>query len=97
MKKPKKPTPANLSGLTPGMRMRGGVRYDPVSQQYYAIVHSWDNPLGTGTPQEWRAEPGFTTEAAAMAHYQAVIRPQLEQLMRSFQQSSGRVLRQKLE
>jgi hypothetical protein len=97
MKKQKKPTPCTLSGLTPGLRMRGGVLYDPVSRQYHAIVHSWDNPLGVGAAQEWRSEQGFATEAAAMSHYQTIIRPELEKLMRSFQQSSGRVIHRKLE
>ena len=89
--------PSALTGLTPGLRMRGGVRYDPVGRQYYAVVHSWDNPLGVGAAQEWRSEQGFSTEAAAMSHYQTIIRPQLEELMHSFQQSSGRVMHRKLE
>ncbi len=77
--------------------MRGGVLYDPVSRQYHAIVHSWDNSLGTGAPQEWRSEQGFATEAAAMSHYQTIIRPELEKLMRIFRQASGRVIHRKLE
>lgn len=97
MKKPKKPTAAVLPGLTPGLRMRGGVLYDPVSRQYHAIVHSWDNPTGVGTPQEWRSEQGFATEAAALSHYQTIIRPELEKLMRSLQPAAGRVIHRKLE
>ncbi|NJK53247.1 MAG: hypothetical protein HC936_11360 [Leptolyngbyaceae cyanobacterium SU_3_3] len=97
MKKTKKPTASVLPGLTPGLRMRGGVLYNPVSRQYHAIVHSWDNPAGVGTPQqEWRSEQSFATEAAAMAHYQTIIRPELEKLMRSFQQAAGRVIHRKL-
>ena len=41
-----KPTPSQadaLSGLTPGMRMKGGVRYDPAVHGFVAIIHSWDN------------------------------------------------------
>ncbi len=32
-----------LPGLQPGLRMKGGVLYDPLAKGVIAIVHTWDN------------------------------------------------------
>jgi hypothetical protein len=69
-----------LTRLKPGLRMKGGVRYDPAINGFWAIVHSWDNVLCVGEPQEWRSPQIFPTEDAAMQHYKTTIRPDLERL-----------------
>lgn len=77
--------------------MRGGTLYNVDDQKYYAIVHTWDNVLGEGVPTEWRDQKGFATEAEAMSRYKTAIRPELEMLMQQIQQTSGHVLRRKLQ
>ncbi len=70
-----------LQGLTPGIRMKGGIRFHPEAQGFIVIVHTWDNAAGRGDPSEWRAPEIFPTEAAAMRHYKTSIRPSLARLM----------------
>lgn len=84
-------------GLKPGMRMKGGVLYDPVLKGFVAIVHSWDNVLGVGKPQEWRTTQVFPTEEAAMQYYKANIRPELEKLTAQMGKSNTKSLHRKLE
>jgi len=73
--------PSPLAGLTPGLRMRGGVRFDPRAQGFIVIVHTWENAAGHGEPTEWRAPEVFPTEEAAMRAYTVTIRPALARLM----------------
>lgn len=94
-RKPQKSQP--LPGLVPGLRMKGGVRYDPAVNGFVAIVHTWDNVLGSGEPQEWRASQVFPTEEAALHYYKTNIRPALEQMTSQLGKSSRGVLRRKLE
>jgi SEC-C motif len=60
-----------LQGLRPGMRMKGGVRFDPEAAGFMVIVHTWDNAAGHGEPTEWRTPEVFPTEEAAMQCYKA--------------------------
>ena len=69
------------NGLTPAIRMKGGVSYDPVANAYRAIVHSWDNAECIGEPQEWQTTETFESEETAMTFYKTTIRPGLERLM----------------
>jgi hypothetical protein len=78
-RKARKPSP--LKGLTPGMRMKGGVRFDPAINGFVAIVHIWDNVHAYGEPDEWRAPQVFPTEEEAMAFCKTSIRPALERFM----------------
>jgi hypothetical protein len=78
-KKAKKPS--QLKGLTPGMRMKGGVRFDPTANGFIAMVHIWDNVYCHGEPEEWRSPQVFSTEDAAMQYYKTSIRPALERMM----------------
>ena len=87
----------SLPGLQPGIRMKGGVRYDPAVNGFAAIVHTWDNVYCIGEPQEWRAAQVFSTEAAAMQYYKTNIRPVLEQLTSELAKSSKGVIHRKLE
>ncbi|MBE2202105.1 MAG: hypothetical protein IAE79_26080 [Anaerolinea sp.] len=81
-KRPRKSKkPPQLKDLAPGIRMKGGVRFDPTMQAFVAIVHTWDNLQCQGEPQEWRSPQVFPTEEAAMQHYKSDIRPILEQMM----------------
>ncbi len=73
--------PASLKGLKPGLRMKGGIRLDPLSNKFVAIVHTWDNVYGHGEPEEWRSAEMFETEEAAMKHYQTAISPSMRQMM----------------
>jgi hypothetical protein len=96
-RKARKPSP--LRGLAPGMRMKGGVRFDPAINGFVAIVHIWDNVHGLGEPEEWRSPQVFSTEEAAMEYYKTSIRPGLERLMAEMEKkkSSGKIIRRRLE
>jgi hypothetical protein len=96
-RKASKPSP--LKGLTPGMRMKGGVRFDPEVNGFVAIVHTWDNVVAYGEPQEWRTPQVFATEEEALAYYKTVIRPALESLMADMAKgkSAGKVISRRLE
>lgn len=72
--------------------MKGGIMFDPGSQGYVAVIHSWDNAECRGEPREWRGQKVFTSEDAAMHHYKAVIRPSLEGLMNQFKKDHQGVL-----
>jgi hypothetical protein len=69
--------------------MKGGVAYDPFTNAYRAIVHSWDNAQCVGEPQEWQSTETFPSEDAAMAFYKANIRPGLERLMTQASRNSN--------
>jgi hypothetical protein len=88
-----------LKGLTPGMRMKGGVRFDPTVNGFVAIVHIWDNVHALGEPDEWRAPQVFSTEGAALEYYKTSIRPALERLMADMtrEKSGGKIVRRRLE
>ena len=77
---------AKLAGLTPGIRMKGGVAYDPDVQGFIVIVHIWDNVACHGEPDQWRGSDVFSTEEAAMQYYTTVIRPALQRKMREMEQ-----------
>ena len=70
-----------LKGLRPGLRMKGGVLFDPDVNGFRAIVHVWDNVDCHGLPDEWRSPEPFPTEASAMHYYKTSIRPHLKQMM----------------
>ena len=72
---------SQLIDLTAGLRMKGGVRFDPVTDRYIVIVHTWDNVHCQGEPKEWRSSEIFSTEEEAMSYYKASIRPALERMM----------------
>lgn len=91
------PKSEQFPGLQPGMRMKGGVLYDPVLKGFFAIVHSWDNVLGVGKPKEWRTPQIFPTEEAAMQYYKTNIRPELEKLTAQIGKSGLKSLHRKLE
>jgi hypothetical protein len=68
-------------GLRPGIRMKGGVFFDPWAEGFIVIVHTWHNVACRGEPEEWRYPEVFPTEDAAMEYYKASIRPALKQMM----------------
>ena len=72
---------SSLKGLTPGIRMKGGVCFDPAVDGFVAIVHTWNNVNCIGEPDEWRYPQVFPTERAAMEYYKTSIRPSLERMM----------------
>jgi hypothetical protein len=78
-----------IEELKPAIRMRGGVRFDPYSGGYIAVVHSWDNIECRGEPKEWRDPRVFATEDEAMNHYKTTIRPSLEKLMNQLKKRPG--------
>jgi len=77
--------------------MKGGVRYDPSVGGFVAIVHTWDNVLCAGEPQEWRSPQVFPTEEAAMQYYKTNIRPVLEQMTSQLAKSRKDVIHRKVE
>jgi hypothetical protein len=68
-------------GPKPGIRMKGGVLFDPQARGFVVIVHTWDNVACRGEPEEWRYPEVFATEDAAMQYYKTAIRPALIQMM----------------
>lgn len=87
-----------MEGLSPGMRMRGGVRFEPSTSGFLVIVHTWENVAGHGEPTEWRAPEVFPTEEAAMRYYKTSIRPTLARLMaHASRQVDATVVHRKLE
>ena len=70
-----------LPDLTAGLRMKGGICYDPTAKGYFVIVHVLDNTECRGEPQEWRYPEVFQTEDEAMRYYKTVIGPSLKQMM----------------
>ncbi len=78
-------TPSVLESLTPGVRMKGGVRSNPHGPGFVAMVHTWDNVYCRGEPDEWNSTDVFATEAAAMEYYTVHIRPSLQRLMAKMQ------------
>lgn len=77
--------------------MKGGVRYDPSIPGFVAIVHSWDNALCAGEPQEWRTTQVFPTEEAALQYYKTNIQPELEKMMSQMKKSGLKTIHRKLE
>ena len=90
---------SHLEGLTPGMRMKGGVKFDESVNAFVPIVHSWNNVVCEGEPNEWRSPEFFISEDEAMDYYKTYIRPELERLMSNFKKnySKGNFVRTKLE
>lgn len=95
--KSRQPKSDTLPGLMPAIRMKGGVRYDPSINGFVAIVHSWDNALCIGEPQEWRTSQVFPTEEAALQYYKTNIRPEMEKLMSQAGKSGVMAIHRKLE
>lgn len=91
-KKAKRQDPAAkplLTGLRPGLRMKGGIRSNPDGPGYIAIVHVWDNVQARGAPDEWRFGEVFATDEEAMTFYLNNIRPELERLIKKLAQENA--------
>lgn len=90
---------SRLEGLSPGIRMKGGVRYDEDVRGFVAIVHTWDNVYCNGEPTEWRAQDVFPTEDEAMRYYKSYIRPNLQKMMSELkdEKSNSNIFHRKLE
>ena len=97
-KKKKNRTPSS-KGFPFGVRIKGGVRFDPEVDGFIAIVHTWDDILGYGEPKEWRAPQVFQTEDEAMRYYKTSVRPMLEQMKSDLnkKKSNSKVFHRKLE
>jgi hypothetical protein len=78
-----------LKDLTPGLRMKGGIRSNPTASGFIVIVHTWDNIACQGEPEEWRAPNVFPTEDTALQYYKAYIRPSLQRLMAEIQKEQN--------
>lgn len=91
------PKSEQFPDLPAGIRMKGGVLYDPALKGFFAIVHSWDNIFCSGEPKEWRTPQSFATEEAAMQYYKTHIRPELEKLMTEAEKSGIKSLKRRLE
>ena len=89
-------SPSRPEGLTPGIRMKGGVRFDQVNG-FIAIVHIWDNAHCLGEPEEWRSPQVFSTENAAMKYYKTSIRPALKKMMAEARRSGIKSIHRELE
>ena len=92
-------TESKVIDLKAGIRMKGGVRFDPISNNFLVIVHSWDNVHCNGEPTEWRSPEVFQSEEEAMNHYKIYIRPNLEKMMDEMisKENGPKVIRRKLE
>lgn len=78
-----------LDDLQPGLRMKGGVRYDPDAGGLFVIVHTCDNVAAIGEPNEWRYDQRFDDEEAALHFYKQQIRPGMLRLMEQFRREAG--------
>lgn len=72
---------SHLPGFKAGIRMKGGVCFDPLANGFIPIVHTWDNVDCSGEPDEWRSPEVFATEDEAMAYYKRYLRPELQRMM----------------
>jgi hypothetical protein len=90
---------SRLKGLTPAIRMKGGVRFDSEVKGFVAIVHTWDNAYCIGEPKEWCYPKVYATEDEAMQYYKTTIRPALERMMTKMaeEQQGGKLVYRKLE
>jgi hypothetical protein len=88
-----------LAGLTAGIRMKGGVRFENELNGYIAIVHTWENVKCDGEPTEWCSPKVFPTEEEAMRYYKSYIRPELQRMMSKIQNelSEGTFIHRELE
>lgn len=79
--------------------MKGGVRYDPDVDGFYAIVHTWDNIHCIGEPEEWFYPEIFQTEDEALNYYKTYIRPGVQKMMTEIERksASGSFFYQELE
>lgn len=86
---------SHVDGLTAGVRMKGGVRFDEQADGFVPIVHTWDN----GEPTEWRSPKVFLTEDEAMNYYKIYLRPVLQRMMSKIENklSDGALIQRKLE
>jgi len=84
-------TQSRIEGLSPSIRMKGGVRYDHKNDGFIAIVHSWDNVDCIGNPKEWQAPKIFQTEESAMIYYQTSIRPRIQDMMTEIQKMESSI------
>jgi hypothetical protein len=57
------------------IRTKGGVCL--VDGQYYVLIDIWDNAQCEGEPLRIMSVKGFPTEAAALRHYIAKVRPKI--------------------
>ncbi len=76
-----------------GIRMKGGVAFEPKQDGFIAIVHSWDNEHCLGELEEWRSSRIFPTERKAMRFYKKAIRPKLKKAMRQATKTRSVTLR----
>lgn len=71
----------NFAGLPFGLRMKGGICYDPNEGGFFVIVHVWDNVECRGEPQEWRYPQKYSDEDEALLYYKTHISPALIRFM----------------
>ncbi|MDZ7290773.1 MAG: SEC-C metal-binding domain-containing protein [candidate division KSB1 bacterium] len=88
-----------FDGLPYGMRVKGGIRYDPEAGGFVVIVHIWDNVECRGEPQEWRYPKVYDDEDEALRYYKTHIGPGLIQVMQKNVEKSktGVFIHRKLE
>ncbi len=75
------PEMPNFANMPYGLRMKGGVLYDPEVGGFVVIVHMWDNVECRGEPQEYRYEEVFAREEEALQYYKTKIGPALKRFM----------------
>ena len=66
-----------LEGFPYGLRMKGGIRYDPAVNGFVVIVPVWDNVGCRGEPKEWRYPEVYQNEDEALHYYKTAISPKL--------------------
>jgi len=72
---------SNFEGLPYGLRVKGGVGYDPGAGGFVVIVHIWDNIECRGEPKEWSYPQVYQSEDEAMHDYKTFIRPRLKRIL----------------
>ena len=74
-------TQSKIIDLKAGIRMNGGIRFDPPSNCFLVIVHTWENVHCKGELTEWFSPEVFQKEEEAMNYYKIYIRPLLQKMM----------------
>lgn len=69
------------SDFKPGVRYKGGIKYDSNKKAFLVIIHSWDNTDCRGKPTEFALPHQFKEEEEAMDHYKNHVRPILLDLI----------------
>ncbi len=80
-----------MSGFQPGLRFKGGIKYDNKKKGFVVIVHSWNNVNCIGNPTEYALPQVFQEEEVAMDYYKNNVRPFLSDMLDQIQKQDKNI------